>query len=105
VNLSDRTKIIISNRVTKNNALPTTVKLVMYVMGKPCLMDGGLKLEIGTLNFMLCWKGLDAPVLRDAFRCVGYGISEPCTRLEWDVVATGMEWSSTIELIALEEKE
>lgn len=105
LNLSDRKRVIISNRVTKNNALPTTVKLVMYVMGKPCLMDGGLKLEIGTLDFMLCWKGLDAPVLRDAFRCVGYGISEPCARLEWDVVAVGMEWSSTIEIIALEGKE
>jgi hypothetical protein len=77
----------------------------MYVMGDACLMDGGLKLEIGALEFMLRWTELDAPVLRDAFRCVEYGISEPCTRLEWDVVTTGTEWSSTIEIIALEEKE
>lgn len=105
LNVADGQRVIVSNRVIKNNASPTSVKLVMYVMGNACLMDGWLKLEIGALEFMLCWKGLDAPVLRDAFRCVEYGISEPCTRLEWDVIAIGIEWSSTIEIIALEEKE
>jgi len=105
LNLADEKVVVVSNRVIKNNVAPTSVKLVMYVMGNACLINGGLKLEIGVLEFMLRWKGLGIPVLRNAFRYRGYGISENCTRLEWSEVVTGRVWESNIEIIALEKKE
>lgn len=105
LNLADGKIVKISNRVIKNNVYPADVKLVMYVMGNASLVDDGLKLRVGALELMICWKGLGIPELRDALRYVGYGISEPCTRLEWITVATDKEWESTIEIIALEKEE
>lgn len=105
LNLADEKAVTVSNRVIKNNLAPTSVKLVMYVMGNVRLMDGGLKLEIGAREFMLRWKALGAPVLRDTLRYRGYGISEPCTRLEWSEIASGREWASNIDIVALEKKE
>lgn len=104
LNLADSQRVNISNRVVKDNASPISVKLVMYVMGQPCLMDGGIRLEIGTLKFMLCWEGLGIPSLRKASRYYEYGVSEPCTRLEWNVLATVMEWSSNLKIVLLEEE-
>lgn len=100
LNLADERTVLVSNRVIKHRAAPASVKLVMYVMGKSCLMGDGLKLEIGAMDFELRWKGLGVPVLRDNFRCVEYGIAEPCTRLEWTESVTSKEWESTVEIIA-----
>lgn len=105
LNLSDEKIVKISNWVIRNNAHPADVKLVMYVMGIASLEDDELKLGIGALEFMIRWRGLSAPVLRDAIRYVGYGISEPCTRLEWVAVAADREWESTIEIVTLEKEE
>jgi hypothetical protein len=104
LNLADEKIVKIYSRVIKSNAHTADVKLVMYVMGNVSLSDGGVKLEMGAMGFMIRWKGLGAPALRDAIRYVGYGISEPCTRLEWVTVAAAREWESIIEISMLEKE-
>lgn len=102
LNLADDSTVLVSNRVISKHAAPKNVKLIMYVMGNAHLADGCLKSKVGMQEFMLRWVGLRTPMLRESIRYSGYGISEPCTRLEWNEAAAGTEWESTIEITACE---
>nr|WP_319564277.1 heparinase II/III family protein [uncultured Rhodoferax sp.] len=99
---ADERTAIVTNRVRKELVSQASIKLVLYVMGQVSEAEGGLRLQIGTNSFLLCWNGLDMPVLKDAVRYAAYDVPEPCTRLEWIVISQDSDWESDFKISALE---
>lgn len=100
LNLADDNKLEIFNRITAGSTRRSEIRLVMYVLGNVSVLEDGMKLNMNDRTFMLRWKGLDMPAWRATSRYIGYGMSEPCTRLEWRSNMSGKEWTSVIEVLA-----
>lgn len=97
---SGNLRVVTQLSMKDGRALP--VRLVLYLAGKARVEDGCARLDAGGSEIVLRWSGLGRPVSRPALRYVGYDTGEPCTRLEWDVVAEGPQWESVIDIAPTE---
>jgi hypothetical protein len=68
------------------------------------MRDKEITLKTDKVSVVIRWTGLGVPGLRDTFHCIEYGVTEPCTRIEWNEMMLDREWSANIEIIALEGK-